>query len=430
LVWLAWLATDAAGQMTLQQTPPGLPPLGPEREAPVLPPTLPTPGPYPIPIPAPPSPPIRGVQPDRLVSELQAGRYVLIPTFLVDEEYNDNVFSDNNLKRSDFITRFSPGVILGIRDPRYSLVLGYAFTSEIYADQTELNDALARQVATLDGLYRIDPRLRVRLSERYSRDNNTSATALPSISTGRVDSWTNVVAPGLEWDIDPITRLLVGGSWQRTRLIEAPPQGEPLNDFDLYGFRTSLERRLLPRLTGLADFEFAYSDVVGESTATFAGLVGARYQITESLHASLRLGPQYATEGNVGFSLAASALATQIFRWGAMWLSFDRRNAVIGGLPGTAETNAVGAGVEVSGLTRNFAVGLTGAYVTANENTRIDTNAFNIGLTATYRIADWLTAVAAYNFFFQRSSGTQITNDVDQNRVTVGLQVTYPLRLP
>jgi hypothetical protein len=91
--------------------------------------------------------------------------------------------------------------------------------------------------------------------------------------------------------------------------------------------------------------------------------------------------------------------------------------------------NVVAAGVDITGLVRNLTVGLTGSYVTANEDTRIDTTSFNIGLTATYRITTWMTAVAAYNFFYQRSSGTLITNDVDQNRVLIGLQLNYPFRM-
>jgi hypothetical protein len=50
-------------------------------------------------------------------------------------------------------------------------------------------------------------------------------------------------------------------------------------------------------------------------------------------------------------------------------------------------------------------------------------------LTATYRLTTWMTLVAAYNFFYQRSSGTLITKDVDQNRVLLGLQLSYPVPL-
>src|SRR5262245_18374761 len=316
-MWLAGPVANSAGQVVLQQpepTPSAVPPRGGRPAADelspftpppglVVPPTLPTPGPYPVPIPAPPVAPPPGLPPDRLTRELQMGGFVLIPSLLVSEEYNDNVFMDNAFKRSDFITSFSPGIIASYRDPRLDVAVGYTCTSEIYARETELTDALARQVATLDAGYRIDPNLSVRLTERYSRDNNTSATALPSISTGRIDSWTNIVAPSAIWDVGSLTRVRAAGSWQRTRLIDPEPAGTTLSDFDIYGFVGGVEHRFLPRLTGLGDFEFAQSDVAGIATSTFAGLVGARYQFTERLQATLRLGPQYATEGNVGFSL-------------------------------------------------------------------------------------------------------------------------------
>src|SRR5262245_1884548 len=439
-VWLAWPVAETTAQVPLeQQSPESSPrrgarppsdefrPFTPE-PGPVVPPTLPTPGPYPIPIPGPPVPPPAGLPVDWIDRQLGIGGFVLIPTLLVTEEYNDNIFSNNAIKKADYITSFSPGLIVGLRDPRYDVTLGYSFTSQIYARETELTDALARQVATLDGGYRFDPTLGVRLAERYSRDNNTSATALPSISTGRVDSWTNVVTPSAVWDATALTRVHAAASWQRTRLVDRPPSGVSLSDFDIYGFLPGVEYRFLPRLTGLADFEFALSDVAGETTSTFAGLVGVRYQITPTLQGSVRLGPQYATEGNVGTSLAASVSLTQSFRWGAAFLTYDRRNSVVGGFTGTAETNVVGAGLVVTGLLRDLSIGFTGGYVTANESTLIDTNAFNLSLTGSYRLTTWLTAVAAYNFFFQRSSGTLISNDVDQNRVLLGLQLTYPYR--
>ena len=42
----------------------------------------------------------------------QAG-WSLIPSFSLAEEFDDNVFVTSTAKKSDFITRFTPGIDLG-----------------------------------------------------------------------------------------------------------------------------------------------------------------------------------------------------------------------------------------------------------------------------------------------------------------------------
>jgi hypothetical protein len=60
---------------------------------------------------------------------------------------------------------------------------------------------------------------------------------------------------------------------------------------------------------------------------------------------------------------------------------------------------------------------------------------FTLPLSATYRFTPWLALVASYILFHQRSdstlitpAGTPVANDVDQNRLSVGLTIGYPIR--
>jgi hypothetical protein len=65
-----------------------------------------------------------------------------------------------------------------------------------------------------------------------------------------------------------------------------------------------------------------------------------------------------------------------------------------------------------------------------------DLEAFRVALTATYQLTRWLFAVGGYEFFHQTNDGTlttvagrRLANDADQNRIYIGLQVAYPIRL-
>jgi uncharacterized protein (PEP-CTERM system associated) len=73
----------------------------------------------------------------------QAGFYVT-PSFSVAEEFDDNVFVTSTGKRSDLITRFTPGIELGYYSEPFRLLARSSFDAEIFADNTQLNDATAQ----------------------------------------------------------------------------------------------------------------------------------------------------------------------------------------------------------------------------------------------------------------------------------------------
>ena len=58
-----------------------------------------------------------------------------------------------------------------------------------------------------------------------------------------------------------------------------------------------------------------------------------------------------------------------------------------------------------------------------------------MALQATYRVTPWISLIGGYQFFRQRSDGTEvarigtfIATDADQNRVFFGVQFGYPIR--
>jgi uncharacterized protein (PEP-CTERM system associated) len=77
----------------------------------------------------------------------------LLPSIAVYEEYNDNVFVDNQNRQWDFITGFSPALMLFVNRPTYRLAAGYSFTAEVYARESRLNEAFARQNFLLGGSF-------------------------------------------------------------------------------------------------------------------------------------------------------------------------------------------------------------------------------------------------------------------------------------
>lgn len=79
-----------------------------------------------------------------LATPTRGAPIVLTPSIAIPEEYNDNIFLDNNNRQWDFITGFTPAVTLLINQPLWDLQAGYSFTSEIYAKESQFSDALSR----------------------------------------------------------------------------------------------------------------------------------------------------------------------------------------------------------------------------------------------------------------------------------------------
>jgi predicted porin len=108
-----------------------------------------------------------------------------------------------------------------------------------------------------------------------------------------------------------------------------------------------------------------------------------------------------------------------------------------GGLGGLTVNDQVGLLVSITNLMRGLILEFSPRYTSSkSEGDEVDVDAFRLALQATYQINRWLNAVGGYEFFRQRSDGTlttisgrRLANDADQNRVYIGLQVAYPIRL-
>jgi uncharacterized protein (PEP-CTERM system associated) len=145
------------------------------------------------------------------------GPITVTPSISVLGEYNDNIFQSNANKESDFILGFVPGISVTLESPIYRLLGSYSFTAEIYADHSELNDAFARHNFLFDGRYRVTPLLTLSLTDSLIVANNSNTVAAENISTGRTRSFSNTLAPGVAYQLNPRTALRGRAAWTALR---------------------------------------------------------------------------------------------------------------------------------------------------------------------------------------------------------------------
>ena len=228
----------------------------------------------------------------QLPEQLSPAPLTLTPTIAIFEEYNDNLFLNNQIRRSDWITAIAPGVSLTGENETYRLTTAYSFTAEVYARETILNEVFDRQNLSLDGSYRVSPRLTLTLTDSYIASVYTNLVSTSGVATGRSRAWNNTITPGAAWQVTPLTTLRLSGTYAAQRF-----ERSDLDDSDIYQVNSSIERRLTSRLSGAAGYQFAYLDVERQRPVTTHVLrLGGVYRFTEALTGTASGGPTWRTD--------------------------------------------------------------------------------------------------------------------------------------
>jgi hypothetical protein len=360
------------------------------------------------------------------------------PAVTLAEEFNDNIFLDNDNKSWDFITFISPSLTVEIEQPTFRLLGSYDFSAAFYARHPEENRAFDQQNFVLDAEWKPTPRLTLFASDTFTYTTDTNAVATEGVATGRDTSWSNGFLAGGSYEIDARTTVRASGSVTVLRFDE-----DELIDSTTYTALLGAERAFTARLRGILEYEFAHFEFTRQSAvSTHTPRVGVIYQITEFLTGSLRAGPTIEV-GRDETSLTPSVIASLVLRmrWGAMGVDYSHLVGTSGGLGGTARTHSAGAFVQVATWIRGLLIEVAPRYSrvessgSVEDGNRIDVTSFTLPLQVVYRINEYVSLVGAYQFFHQRSDSRIITStgiaaatDVDQNRLSVGVRFGYPIK--
>ena len=354
----------------------------------------------------------------------------------MSEEYNDNLFFNNQDRQRDFITGFSPTITLFINRPSYQVNGGYSFTAELYERESRLNNALNRQNFFGTGLYRATPRLTLTASETYAVNRNTNLVASQGFATGRQESLSNTFGPGLTYQMTPGTSLSLGATYGLLRFKGAVTDGAgTASDSDTYGLQSSLAHELTPRLTGTIGYGFTYLTEQGqENSTTHTPTLGVTYRLTPMLTGSVSGGPAITELGGETFvSPAATASLVQGLAFGSASARYVRSVGAAGGFGGTTDIQTISGTLTLPTWRRGLLVVFDTTYNTAEsvgsrQTDRVDVKALTLNLQVTYQITAFTSVFGGYTFFQQRTTGSSSQQvDADQNRVRFGLQFGYPI---
>jgi len=388
---------------------------------------------------------------DFLYAPPARGPLTLTPSLTITEEFNDNVFLTHSNKRSDFITQFTPGLLLQAQQPGFQFLSSVNFTAEIYAKESELDNAANRINFFTTVTYEAKPGVTLSLSDNFSFSRDTSSTvAISGVSSGRRDGWSNVLSPALSVQLTPRTTWRLYGSYALERFTNnsnsssngGSNTGSNNGDSNIYRIGTGFDHSLTPRLTLTAAYDFGYLDVQQEPTAYDHTLrFGGSYRLTPTLTVTATAGPSFLiTDRDTTVTPSVSARLIKQMSWGSMSAFYDRAIGTSGAFGGLSDNQTFGGNVSVLTFVRGLFFDLSPRYsitkTTGASRSNSDFNVLTVSLNARYQIARYIGLVAGYSYLHQTgsgngstagTSGTSNNVDVDQNLVTFGLQFGYPI---
>ena len=380
-----------------------------------------------------------------LAPPARRGPVTLTPSISISEEYNDNIFLDNRNRQSDFVSDFGPAITLYINRPSYQLNAGYSFRAAVYAQHERFNNAFDSQNFIGGGLYRASPALTLSATDTFTMDRNSNLTA-QGFSTGRQESWTNTLSPGMTWQMTARNTLSLTASYTVLRFEgagggvasstgggTAASAGGGVGS-DTYSLQSNLTHTFTPRFAGIIGYGFTYLDAQRQASSTsHTPTLGFNYQLTRTLSASVN-GGAAVTElaGQTLVSPAGTATLTQALGFGLASLQYSRGVTVAGGFGGTTDTQTASGRLELSTLQRSLLVVFNPVYsiaesIGSQQTGTVDVKSFTLGLSAYYQLARYTNLFAGYTFFRQRTGGSSsVQIDADINRVKFGVQFGYP----
>lgn len=366
----------------------------------------------------------------------QAGVYAK-PWLAYGEEFDDNVFNDAEDRQSDVVTRFTPGIEFGYRSEPFTLLGSYDFDAEIFAKNTKLTQAQARQRGGLRFEYKPSRLWTLGFVGEYvetERPEDLNATT--GISGERSRSRGYQFSPTFAYHFDALTTATSRYSFTRNERPQRSILGDVEENFetrnDEHSAEFGIDRTLTSRDKGTFSYNFRHfvtnglplgevTGDTGDSSSSHVLALGWVRQMSSLLTLSLRGGPRMSKDDiapEVEGSLARR------FQRGEIMFTYARTQNIAVGRSGPVETESY-LGTATYELLPRLTIRANPAYY-INDGESSKTKVYRLDLNAAYVINPWLSLRGSYRFSYERESGRfrSSSNNGDRYRNVVFLELT------
>ena len=349
--------------------------------------------------------------------------WVILPTFSLAEEFDDNVFVSTTDPKSDFITRFTPGLQLGYRSLPFTLLASASIDAEIYANNSELSDAANRKRAALEVKYLPFSLLTVSLNVTYF-ETNTPSELVPTtgLQLARTRATQLAIIPAAAYQITSVDTATASYAY-----FHDTAEGSP--DNDTHRVKLGYARQLTALDTGFLNYRLhVFESQQSPTTITNTPTLGWKRQLTPNTVLTLEGGPRFVSGGpsfiDDTVEPEAHASLEHSFKLAKVALEYHRTEAVVVGRPGKVELESVSGSLEIEPMRLLKLRFQPGYYRTfGGEDPTATVYGFLLG--ALYPIKSWLTARLDYRFAYQKQADTNLPHNI----VTLSLDFAYPVRV-
>jgi hypothetical protein len=349
--------------------------------------------------------------------------WVVLPSFTLAEEFDDNVFVSTTDPKSDFITRMTPGLQLGYRSLPFTLLASGSIDAEIYANNPELSDAANRKRAALEVKYLPFRLLTVSLNVTYF-ETNTPSELVPTtgLQLARTRATQLAIIPAATYQITSVDTATASYAFCHDTLDGGL-------DNDTHRVKLGYARQLTALDTGFINYRLHVFENQGNpTTITNTPTLGWKRQLTPNTVLTLEGGPRFVSGGpsfiDDTVEPEAHASLEHSFKLAKVSLEYHRTEAIVVGRPGKVELESVSGSFEIEPMRLLKLRFQPGYYRTfGGEDPTATVYGFLLG--ALYPIKSWLTARLDYRFAYQKQADTSLPHNI----VTLSLDFVYPVRV-
>ena len=359
--------------------------------------------------------------PDETMRTLPTG-WVFTPSFTLAEEFDDNVFVSSTDPQSDFITRFTPGVLFGYRSAPFTLLVSSSIDGELYVKNPEL-DGVNRKRAALEVKYLPYRLLTLSLDVAYfETETPTDLVPTTGLQLGRSRATQVAVIPAAVYQFTPNDTGSASYAFFRDTIE---------GGLDNYTHRVKLgyARQLTALDTGFINYRLhVFEAQENPTTVTNTPTIGWKRQLTPRTVLTLEGGPRFVSGGPsfVDDTVEPEAHGALEHRtqFANFVLEYHRTEAVVVGRPGKTELESATGSVEVEPL-RQLKLRFQPGWYRTFQGGDPEANVYGFLLGGLYPILPWLNARLDYRFAYQKQAGDTLAHNI----VTLSLDFVYPLRI-
>ncbi|MGE0682809.1 MAG: oligogalacturonate-specific porin KdgM family protein, partial [Candidatus Binatia bacterium] len=331
-------------------------------------------------------------------------------------EIDAKVITASQSRKSDVITRVTPGIEFGYRSEPFTLLASYDFDAEIFAKNTKLTQPQARQRGGLHFAYQPTRIWTLGFTGEYletERPQDLNVTT--GISGERERSRGYSFLPSFTYRFNPLTSALARYTYSRNESTQAitvdeiATTNETRNDEHEAGI--VFERHLTSKDRGSLTYGFRHfisdgallTNLSGnghETSSSHLFSLGWVRELSALTTLSLRGGPRF-SRGDVAPEVEGAL--TRRFRRGEASFAYGRTQNIAVGRSGPVETESYLGSLSYQFLSRFTLRANPAYYINNGEDTK--TKVYRLDLSGVYSINPWLSLQGIYRFSFERESG-------------------------